>query len=151
MFTKKQWRAALDSYDDDKEFPSNEEFTWDFDRQVMKRKLKTVWSHFAQDAQFIQVNAFAAMTVFSIGFAEAFLLMNKPRGLTHLRFAVRYATTQILPSVIWMTKDPHRIVRSMGYAPSSILRVLKSEMQDHETRLLNIETLPVGLSLSFEH
>ena len=75
MLSSHRWAAALGRYED-KEFPAEKrEQTMSYDNQVRLRKMNTVWQHFANDAQFVQLNLFAAATVFTIGFAEAFLLL----------------------------------------------------------------------------
>ena len=68
---------------------------------------------------------------------------NRKRSFVHYKFALKYAAAQILPSVIWMTKDASKIARSMGYAPSVILRTIKSRKRDDAKRLLRVQTLEV--------
>mmetsp|Transcript_31099 Transcript_31099/g.41131 ORF Transcript_31099/g.41131 Transcript_31099/m.41131 type:complete len:508 (-) Transcript_31099:220-1743(-) len=79
----------------------------------------------------------ASTAVFSIGFYEA-ILMSK--GRPDYWFCMRYGSANILPSIIWGTKDARLVARAMGHDPEKLLRNISGETTKGAHRLLRIQT-----------
>lgn len=107
------------------EFPSRPRFAewWDHHLQAHQRKFKAAMKMVFEPRQMLTLTA-SFGTVWAIGFYEGLMLTRDAHR--NLRFASRYGLAQIIPSIIWYTKDPVLLAQSYGLDPSVVLRTFKN-------------------------
>ena len=84
-------------------------------QRLAKRVLKATL-----DRMGMQRLAICTSVTLGAGMVEAMLLVNWSHPAAFL-FLLRYATEQLLPSVVWLTQDPALVANAMGYSATEIL------------------------------
>ena len=103
------------------EFPTRPRFTeWcDTHVQAQRRKFRVALKMMFEPRQILTLSA-SFGTVWAIGFYEGLLLTRDAHR--NLSFSARYGLAQIIPSIIWYTKDATLLARRYGLDPSKVLR-----------------------------
>ena len=87
--------------------------------QAQERKFRVALKMMFEPRQLLTLSA-SFGTVWAIGFYEGLLLTRDAHR--NLAFAARYGLAQIIPSIIWYTKDAKLLARRYGLDPAEVLR-----------------------------